>query len=260
VKQPAALNVATRMKQLVLAMHNYADVHREQLIPYVIEDQARLNYLRTFSGSPGTAQFWFGTVDYTETNPARQLRFEQGPLSPYMETNYASFQCPNFGPGQMDTVRFGQPASGFGFNGQYLSRSSGIDWLPPTWDPQPSRKPVTRRFRDVSQTSRTIVFADSAQVRMTVFSPPQFSFEENWLLEPPSQNFPTVHFRHLDSANVAFLDGHVESRSFATHVEIPGSNWLTPQQAALMQARRLGFATDGNLQDPLLRDELYDLQ
>lgn len=247
-----------RLKQLVLAMHNYADVYREHLIPYVLEDQARLNYLQTSSGSPGTAQFWFGTVNYAETDPACQLQFERGPLSPFMETNYAAFQCPGFGPDQMDAVRYGRPASGFGFNGYYLSRSSGVEWLPPTWAPQLSRQPVTRQLRDVQQTAQTLVFADSAQVRMTQFSPPRFSFEENWLLDPPSRNFPTVHFRHLDAANVAFLDGHVESRSYATHVEIPGTNWVTPEQAALMERRRLGFVTNGNLQDPQLRDELYD--
>ncbi len=249
-----------RLRQLVLAVHNYADVYREHLIPYVIEDQQRLNYLRTFSGGQGTAQFWFGTLDYAQADPQKQLHFERGPLSSFMETSYESFQCPNFGPAQMDTVRFGRPASGFGFNGYYLSRSSGVEWLPPTWEAQLSRKPLTRQFRDVRQTTQTIVFADSAQVRMTTFSPPAFSFEENWLLDPPSNNFPTVHFRHLDTANVAFLDGHVESRSFASHVEVPGDNWLTAEQADLMTKKRLGFVTDGNLQDPQRRDELYDLE
>ncbi len=31
------------LKQLVLAMHNYADVYQEQFVPYVVEDQERLN-------------------------------------------------------------------------------------------------------------------------------------------------------------------------------------------------------------------------
>ncbi|MEJ7595598.1 MAG: H-X9-DG-CTERM domain-containing protein [Planctomycetaceae bacterium] len=87
-----------------------------------------------------------------------------------------------------------------------------------------------------------------------------FSFEENWLLDPPSQNFPTVHFRHLDSANVAFLDGHVESVSYATYVEVPGDNYLSDEQVKLMEKKRVGFISAGNLQDPLKRDELYDLE
>ena len=248
------------LKQLVLAMHNYADLYQESFVPYVIEDQTRLNYLQTFSGSPGTARFWFGTVNYNELDPKKQLNFATGALSPFMETNYESFQCPNFGPSQMDIVRFGKPATGFGYNGHYLSRPSGIEWLPPSYDAQFSPRPVCRKFRDVRESGRTVVFADSAAVKLTGFSPMTFSFEENWLLDPPSQNFPTVHFRHLDSANVAFLDGHVESVSYATYVEVPGDNYLSDEQVRLMEKKRVGFISAGNLQDPLKRDELYDLE
>lgn len=248
------------LKQLVLAMHNYADIYQESFVPYVIEDQTRLNYLQTFSGSPGSARFWFGTVNYNEPDPKRQLDFATGALSPFMETNYESFQCPNFGPSQMDIVRFGKPATGFGYNGHYLSRASGIEWLPPTYDAQFSPRQVCRKFRDVRESGRTVVFADSAAVKLVGFSPLTFSFEENWLLDPPSQNFPTVHFRHLDSANVAFLDGHVESFSYATHVDVPGDNYLSDEQVKLMEKKRLGFISAGNLQDPQKRDELYDLE
>ncbi len=248
------------LKQLVLAMHNYADIYQESFVPYVIEDQTRLNYLQTFSGSPGSARFWFGTVNYNEPDPKKQLDFATGALSPFMETNYESFQCPNFGPSQMDIVRFGKPATGFGYNGHYLSRAAGIEWLPPTYDAQHSPRPVCRKFRDVRESGRTVVFADSAAVKLVGFSPLTFSFEENWLLDPPSQNFPTVHFRHLDSANVAFLDGHVESFSYATHVDVPGDNYLSDEQVKLMEKKRVGFISAGNLQDPLKRDELYDLE
>lgn len=248
------------LKQLVLAMHNYADLFQEQFVPYVVENRQRLNYLQTFSGSQGKAQFWFGTVDYDQPDPKLQLDFSAGPLSPFMETNYESFQCPNFGPSQMDAVRFGRPATGFGYNGHYLSRPAGVEWLPPTYAAQFSPNPLCRRFRDVPETGRTAVFSDSAAVKLVGFSPMTFSFEENWLLDPPSQNFPTVHFRHLDSANVAFLDGHVESFSYAVHVDVPGDNFLSPEQVQLMEKKRLGFISAGNLQDPLKRDELYDLQ
>src|SRR5690606_12628089 len=102
-----------RLKQLVLALHNYADTYTEMMIPYVIEDEARLNYLQTFSGTQGSAQFWFGIVNYDEPDPMQQLDFTRGPLAPYMETNYQAFQCPDFAPAQLDTIRYGQPASGF---------------------------------------------------------------------------------------------------------------------------------------------------
>ena len=224
----------SRLKQLTLALHNYAEVYSETLMPYVIEDTARLNYLASFSGPQGTAQFWFGIVDYDETDPEKQLNFAAGPLSSFMETNWTAFQCPNFGPGQMDNVRFGRPASGFGFNGNYLSRSSGIEWPPPNYTARPSRQPATRKFRDIRQTTQTIVFADAAQVKTVSFSPPTYSFEEEWLLQAPSTNYPNVHFRHTDTANVAFLDGSVRGFGYATAVTVPGPNFLSQQQADLM--------------------------
>ena len=247
-----------RLKQLTLALHNYADTHREMMIPYVIEDITRLRFLFTFSGAPGTAQFWFGTVNYDEPDPHRQLDYTQGPLAVFMETNYQAFQCPNFGPNQMDNIQFGRPASGFGFNGYYLSRPSGIDWPPPAFGAVRHPEPATRRFADVRQLTQTIVFADSAQVKLTSFFPPEFSFEENWILDPPSRNYPTVHFRHNDTANVAFLDGHVETRSRHFRIDVPGTNFISAQQANLMNRKRLGYVSDGNLDDPARQDELYD--
>ena len=248
------------LRQLVLAMHNYADVYSEHLIPYVIEDQQQLRYLQTFSGAPGNARYWFGNINYQNPDPAARLDFAAGPLSPYMETNYASFQCPDFGAAQMERVRFGKPATSYGYNGRYLARTSGIEWLPPDWQAQFSRSPACRRLRDVPSLSATVAFADSAAVNLLQFYPVKLSFEENWLLEPPSSNFPTVHFRHNDSANIAFLDGHVERFSWATHVQVPGPNYVFPEQAEQMTRRRLGFVTQGNLQNPQLQDELYDLQ
>ncbi|MEO8494342.1 MAG: DUF1559 domain-containing protein [Planctomycetota bacterium] len=249
-----------RLKQITLALHNYADTYVESIIPYVVEDKARINYLSSYSGPQGKARFWFGTVNYDEPNPTLQLDYTNSPLAPYIETSYWSFQCPDFGPSQMDTVRFGRPASGYAFNAYYLSRSSGIDWLPPTWAPAPNPEPLNRRFPDVESMSATVAFADSAQVKLTSFAPPAYSFEENWILDPPSHNFPNVHFRHHDAANVAFLDGHVETRERHFKVDVPGTNYMSAAQASLMEKKHLGYVSDGHLEDPVLRDELYDRQ
>ncbi len=239
-----------RLKQLVLATHNYADSFKEQFVPYVSEDSTRMNYLQTYSGNKGKAQHWFGTVNYDEPDVTKRLNFPASPLASYMETSYESFQCPDFGTGQMDAVPFGKPSTGYGYNGHFLSRSSGVDYLPPTWAAVPNPKPLTRRFRDVAQMTQTIVFADSAGVFCTDWSCGTSQLRENWLLEPPSNNFPTVHFRHSDSANVAFADGHVETK---------GRGWLAPGfgDVQKMEKARLGYVGD-RLNDPAYRDEWYD--
>lgn len=247
-----------RLKQIMLALHNYADTYVETMIPYVVEDTARINFLSTFSGSQGKAQFWFGTVDYDQPAPDQQLDYTQGPLAPYIETSYTAFQCPDFGPSMMQNVRFGKPASGYAFNAYYLSRTSGVAWPPPSYAAAPHPDPLTRRFAEVRQLSGTVALADSAQVKMTSFSPPAFSFEETWILDPPSRNFPTVHFRHHNAANVAFLDGHVKTRQRHFTIEVPGTNFMSTAQADLIDENRLGYISNGNLNDPSLRDELYD--
>lgn len=247
-----------RLKQIVLAMHNYAETHREMMVPYVIEDQKRLNSLLAF-GDAGKSQFWFGSVDYDEPDNTKRLDYTKGPLAPYMETNYTAFQCPDFGPQQMDVVKFGKPASGYGYNGHYLSRGSGVDYPPPSYSPALSKEPATRRFRDVMQMTGTIAFADAAGVYAKDFTGTETELRENWLLETPSgypdtsgfsSPFPSVHFRHHGTANVAFLDGHVETW---------GLGWRAPTwgDAQRPRAEQLGFIGK-SLDDPKLMDEWYD--
>lgn len=238
------------LKQLALALHNYADVYAGVLMPYRIDD-ARFIANASAYPSVGQARFWFGNVDYDEPNPAKQLKFAEGPLSPFMETNKAAFQCPDFNRSSVNTVRFGDMACGYGFNGRYLGYGIDYDWS--SW-PSFTVKSDFRRMSDVMQMTNTVVFADSAQVDFAL------QFQESWLLEPPSQNFPTTHFRHTDTANVAFMDGHVESRARHFKIDVPGVNWMSSSQAAKIDEKRLGYASDGNLSDPNKQDELYDRQ
>jgi prepilin-type N-terminal cleavage/methylation domain-containing protein/prepilin-type processing-associated H-X9-DG protein len=238
------------LKQLTLALHNYTETYAGVLVPYKIDDKAQQAYvLNGYSGSvQGQIRYWFGNVNY-DVPAAQQLDFSKGSLAPYMETNWAAYQCPDFGDAQVEQLRFDRMASGYGYN-SYLSPGTTYD---ANWPPQlDGSKPVAYRLRDVVQTTQTIAFADSAQVDYTVM------LKENWRLEPPSQNFPTVHFRHFDTANVSFLDGHVESRQRHWSIEVPGTNWMSAAQADKMDKKRLGHVSDGNLSDPLRRDELYD--
>lgn len=254
------------LKQLTLALHNYAEVHRESLVPFVSEDEARMSFLIGAGAAQGKAQYWFGVVNFDEPDSSKQLDFAAGPLAPYIETNWQAFQCPNLSANQLERIRFGRPATGYGYNAEYLSRTTGVEYAPPTYAPTPSSLPLSRRFRDVMQLTRTVVFADAGQIVCANFADcgTYNAFEESWIIEPPSYNFPTIHFRHNDVANVAFLDGHVETRGRQNWMRIessPGAwDGIPAGQAARMEQKRLGYASDGNLSDPARQDELYDRQ
>lgn len=237
------------LKQLALALHNYTETYAGVLPCYRIDDARFIANASAFP-SVGQARFWFGNVDYDQP-AAQQLDFSKGQLAPFMETNYSAYQCPDFSAPMVDTVRFGRMASGYGFNGRYLGYGINYDWS--NW-PSVTAKADFRQLRDVQQMTQTIVFGDTAQVDFAL------AFQETWLMEPPSQNYPTTHFRHSDTANVAFLDGHVESRARHFKIAIPGSNFMSASQAGRIEEKRLGYVSDGNLGDPVKQDELYDRQ
>ena len=218
-------------------------------MPYSIDNRTEIAYVTGgFTPPRGQIRYWFGNVDNT-LPAAQQLDFAGGFLTPYMETNRSAFQCPDFGPSQVDVVRFGEMASGYAYNGHSLGRGISYDF---SMFPAITVTSQFARFRDIAQQTRTIAFADSAQVDFLI------NMQEIWLLEPPSANYPSIHFRHSGAANVAFLDGHVESRSPHFKIDVPGTNFISPAQAAAIEEHQLGYVSDSNVDDPAVQDELYD--
>jgi prepilin-type N-terminal cleavage/methylation domain-containing protein len=224
------------IKQLCLALHNYTETYASTFVPYSIDNQARIQYLLGSGSSQGQTRYWFGNVDFTQADPALQLDFSQGFLAPYMETNRTAYQCPDLGPEQVDLTRFGQMASGYAYNGHQIGPGIGYDYS--NWPSVAiSKNPVCYRIASVTQMTQTIAFADSGIYNTWSYWPNKY-FMENWLLELPSNTQPTVHFRHLDTANVGFLDRHVESMGRST---IPLPSWFAPADIKANDAHRLGF-------------------
>ena len=222
------------MRQLLLALNMYSENWKSSLMPVSV-------YNSTLApGSPGSEErYWFG-----EVLPGGILDFNHGFLNPFMENNKAAYQCPSFGPNQVTQLRFNQMTTGYGYNYNYLGPGIKIDytfsggsWIPSV-DPN---APISYRMADVMQLTQTIVFADSAQVSCNDWPTcSDNSFRENFYLEPPSNQYPTVHFRHFFNANVGFLDGHVETMQ-PSWINLA---WVPAGQVAAMKARNLGMIGD----------------
>ncbi len=88
------------------------------------------------------------------------------------------------------------------------------------------------------------------------FGPGQAKLEENYALEAPSSQYPTVHFRHLGVANLLYLDGHVEAQRPSRN---PLAAWWSPEGVKLVEESHLHdigtddslFSGEGPLGDPM---------
>ncbi len=107
---------------------------------------------------------------------------------------------------------------------------------------------LKKRMLDFPSTSTTFVFSDSALLS----SFPSWHAEESYGLGAPfavtpfTASGPTTQFRHTGVANVAFLDGHVETREAATVASPATASW--PQAALDLQASlKIGYLADNNV-------------
>jgi prepilin-type N-terminal cleavage/methylation domain-containing protein/prepilin-type processing-associated H-X9-DG protein len=201
------IKCANNLHQIGLALTMYTDANDGRLMQvstYVYPTNGILTYPQPY---------WFGTL----TGPG-QVDLTKGFLMPYMEGQRASEQCPDFDPGLFQ-LRFQGATSGYGYNYKYLGAGPSYPAGVLTWV----------RLVTVAATSRTMSFADAGRID-SWDDPAHPVLQENYYCDPPSNQFPGVHFRHGRTANVVFLDGHVENM---TPVNNPSSPWATPAGEAL---------------------------
>ena len=242
----------SNLRQLGLAVHHFVAASGGRLPALKVDDAARIAGTLADPNQnpyPGKSRYWFGEVD--ENQPVgRQLDFDKGTLSPFMEGHTAAYQCPNFTADSVELVRYGRMATGFDYNS---ALGTGTEWDWSNWpDVKLTNACRQHKIGDVKETRRTITFAESAIV---YFLPPYPLRENLGGLQLPSGNDPAVHFRHAGKrANVCFLDGHVESYPWKFR---PGP-WTDPAQVPFMEFHSVGVVCDGDPADAAQADALYD--
>jgi len=242
----------SNIRQLGIALQNYVSANGGRLLPLKVDDATRIAGTIADPDQnpyPGKSRYWFAEIDESRPVESGKIDFTLGTLSPFMEGNVAAYQCPNFGLQAVDVVRFGKMATGFDYNAS-LGAGTEYDWDNyPTVTQKPTR---VYTIGQVRETQRTIAFAESAIV---YFLPPYPLRENLGGLLLPSTADPSVHFRHAGQrANVAFLDGHVETytRKFRA------GPWTDPAQLKPMEFYGIGIVCDGDPNDDTQCDALYD--
>jgi len=245
------------LRQLGIALQNYVATNAGRFVPCKVDDQERIADTTTGTyANTGKARYWYGEVDGNEPDRSRQLDATKSPLMPYLEGNVGALQCSNFGAGQVTSPVYGRIATAFDYNWNLAPGTIyTID------DDENASYPyglveVSRQFRigRVSQTSKTIAFAESALID---WSSPYPLRENLGGLLLPSKSDPAIHFRHAGQlANVCFVDGHVEAypRRFRL------GPYTQDAQVPQMNFWNLGIVCDGDPENSSQCDALYDLQ
>ncbi len=136
-----------------------------------------------------TPTYWFGRVD-ASTTPNTVYK-QEGLLYPYIK-NTDIQKCPSF----TGLPVYGGATAGYGYNVNYLTSNFGQAGLSEA---------------GIEKPTSCAVFADSAN-----YHAPSGTIRETLTIWPPSStvtyNYAVVHFRHNETANVLYADGHVKSQ------------------------------------------------
>jgi prepilin-type N-terminal cleavage/methylation domain-containing protein/prepilin-type processing-associated H-X9-DG protein len=143
---------------------------------------------------------WFAQINYNTNDVATEL----GLIAPFIEKSKAVLKCPSSHP-KIEKL-YQSAAGGYAYN-MNLGQVDFSNW--------PNVKMVVMRLVNFPTTSRTIVLTDSARISLPWSGDPVLRFTENFYLLGPNDpsTYPCTHFRHGGgTANVAYLDGHVEPK------------------------------------------------
>jgi prepilin-type processing-associated H-X9-DG protein/prepilin-type N-terminal cleavage/methylation domain-containing protein len=218
----ARVQCANNLKQLCLAVHNYES--GLQVLPPAVVYTAQ-----SFDPTLGyPTSRWFGLTTTDTTTFSTTVNPLGGILTPFYENNNKVLACPSLTRGQVEEV-FKGLTGGYGYN-----KALG-----------------NKKIVHILSTSTTITFADSALLFCSQGGP--CAAQEADTIAPP---FPLqtmqpwglyqtmTHFRHVNVANIAFLDGHVEN---VTQVPVANDPSWPADATRVRNLDILGFSTTTNV-------------
>ena len=220
------------LKQLGLAVQNFVSA-RGVLPP-----------ARTIEN--GNVRWWFALCAPDGT----QIDYTRGHLMPFLENNQGMFRNPAKAPGKV-YLTFDGASGGYGYNYRYLAPLLPVQ--PPqlgTGPPAGGETWAPVRMEHVGSTSQTLCFATAC------WSTPQDrpispgpNLIETGLMDPPSVQNPSVHFRYFPQlANVLFVDGHVVG--WTDRVRTPPAPGVSAGEQALRDKENVfDIGTDDTLWD-----------
>jgi prepilin-type N-terminal cleavage/methylation domain-containing protein/prepilin-type processing-associated H-X9-DG protein len=214
------MSCASSLRQNVLAVLMYHDTFR--VLPPA-------NLPSRMVGGQSVQTTWFAEVNYSTNDVAAEL----GLIAPFIEKSKAVLKCPSSHP-KIEKL-YKEATGGFGYN-MNLGRVDFSNWpAPPVL--------ITQRLVNFPATSRTIVLTDAARIALPWSGDPVLRFTENFYILGPQDPSaaPFTHFRHSGAtANVAYLDGHVEAR---TEEFVPSPPHWNQEANELRRQMRLGYVS-----------------
>ena len=159
---------------------------------------------------PGASNFlknlnrWHGQRDATD----KAFDATRGPLVPYLGPDGAIRKCPSFDP---EVIGFEAGNGGYGYNNAFIGVRI-TESRPEVFTVIDDRAGALADH--VANPGKTVMFTDTAFVNRRLI---EYSFAEpRFHPQFDIRADPSIHFRHRESTNVAWCDGHVtrELRTF----------------------------------------------
>ncbi len=211
-----AIVCRSNVRQLVLANMEYSNDHDGFCVP------AAMDLWNLF---PETFQAGYNRWHGKRNGPNEPFDPLKGPLAEYLGDGKVK-ECPekvDFIKNQPGFINFELGCGGYGYNLLYIG-SRLWECKNITYAEQKKAYGRTTNITEIKRPDTTLMFADTAfyknnqyLIEYSFAEPPYFvnnrKIRENILLSP------SIHFRHRDSSNVGWADGHIEPKPMAERSE-----------------------------------------